>query len=78
MKNPNGYGSVVKLKGKRRNPYVVRKTTGWNEKGHPVYFVVGYYSTRKEGLIALADFNKAPRNMVAERVTLKNYINNGR
>jgi hypothetical protein len=28
MKLPNGYGSVVKLSGKRRNPYQVRKTTG--------------------------------------------------
>ena len=29
MKLPNGYGSVVKLSGKRRNPYLVRKTNGW-------------------------------------------------
>ena len=29
MKLPNGYGSVVKLSGKRRKPYMVRKTTGY-------------------------------------------------
>ena len=30
MKLPNGYGSVVKLSGKRRKPYMVRKTTGYH------------------------------------------------
>ena len=54
MKNPNGYGSVVKLSGNRRKPYAVRKTAGWNEKGHPIYINIGYFSTREEGLIALA------------------------
>ena len=29
MKMPNGYGSVTKLSGNRRNPYRVRKTIGW-------------------------------------------------
>ena len=38
MKNPNGYGSVVKLSGNRRKPFCARKTSGWNEKGHPIYF----------------------------------------
>ncbi len=42
MKNPNGYGSVVKLSGNRRKPYCARKTSGWNDKGHPIYMVIGY------------------------------------
>ena len=29
MKLPNGFGSVFKLSGNRRNPYVARKTQGW-------------------------------------------------
>lgn len=29
MKLPNGTGTVVKLKGKRRRPFVVKKTTGY-------------------------------------------------
>lgn len=34
MKLPNGYGSVVKMSGKRRKPYMVRKTIGWHlDKG---------------------------------------------
>lgn len=57
MKNPNGYGSVVKLSGNRRNPYAVRKTIGFNEKGHPIYVFIGYTPTREEGLVMLAKYN---------------------
>ena len=60
MKNPNGYGSVVKLSGNRRKPFTARKTTGWNDKGHPIYLTIGYYATRQEGLIALAEYNRNP------------------
>lgn len=34
MRNPNGYGTVAKLSGQRRRPYIVKKTIGWNDKGH--------------------------------------------
>jgi integrase len=71
MKNPNGYGSVVKLSGNRRNPFAVRKTTGWNEKGHPIYETIGYYPTREAGMIALAEYNKSPWDIDAEKVTLE-------
>lgn len=63
MKNPNGYGSVVKLSGNRRRPYAVRKTIGWNEKGHPIYSCIGYTPTREEGMIMLAEYNKNPYNI---------------
>ena len=29
MRLANGIGTVYKLSGNRRNPYIVRKTTGW-------------------------------------------------
>ena len=70
MKNPNGYGSVVKLSGNRRRPYQVRKTVGWNEKGHPIYKTVGYCKTRKEGNILLAEYNKQPWNLDMAAMTL--------
>ena len=69
MKNPNGYGSVVKLSGNRRRPYVVRKTKGWNEKGHPIYETIGYYATREEGMIALAGFNNEPWDVDKAKTT---------
>ena len=70
MKHPNGYGSVVKLAGNRRNPFTVRKTLGWNGKGHPVYKTIGYYSTREEALIALAEYNRCPYDVDIQKTTL--------
>lgn len=60
MKLPNGYGSVVRLKGNRRNKYAVRKTVGWTDKGYPKYFIVGYTKTRSDGLALLAKYNHEP------------------
>ena len=71
MKNPNGYGSVVKLSGNRRKPFTARKTTGWNDKGQPIYLVIGYYASREEGMIALAEYNKNPYDIDRRNMTLK-------
>jgi len=71
LKNPNGYGSVVKLSGNRRNPFAVRKTRGWNDKGHPVYETVGYYPTREAGMIALAQYNNDPWDVDREKTTFE-------
>lgn len=60
MRKPNGWGSVYKLGGRRRNPWAARKTTGYNEKGQPVYMFVGYYQTRAEAERALAVYNAKP------------------
>ena len=71
MKNPNGYGSVVHLKGNRRNPFVVRKTKGWNNNGYPIYEVVGYFPTREAGMIALAQYNNDPWDIDREKTTME-------
>lgn len=63
MKLPNGFGSVYKLSGKRRNPWVARKTAGWKDNGQPVYKFIGYYPTRKDALTALSDYNQDPWNI---------------
>lgn len=76
MKNPNGYGSVVKLSGNRRKPFWVRKTVGWNEKGYPKYETIGYYATREEGMIALAEYNKNPWDLDVDKITLEEHYNN--
>lgn len=75
MKNPNGYGSVVKLSGNRRRPYAVRKTIGWNEKGHPIYSCIGYAPTREEGMIMLAEYNKNPYNIEDLNITVEELYN---
>lgn len=58
MRNPNGFGSVYKLSGKRRRPFVASITTGYNEMtGKQKRQILGYYATRKEAMQALADYN---------------------
>lgn len=71
MKNPNGYGSVTKMSGNRRKPFWVRKTIGWNEKGHPIYKTIGYCATREEGNMLLADYNKSPWDIDRAKITLQ-------
>ncbi len=71
MKNPNGYGTVAKLSGNRRKPFTVRKTKGWDDRGYPIYDTIGYYATREEGMLALADYNKNPYDVNASKITVK-------
>ena len=70
MRNPNGFGSVVKLSGKRRRPYVVRKTVGYDEKAHPIYDVIGYFANRADALIALAEYNRDPYDIDLSKSTM--------
>lgn len=65
MKMPNGYGSVYKLSGSRRNPWAARKTIGWSinpetGKSYPKYFFIGFYKIKNEALNALAEYNSNP------------------
>lgn len=74
MKQPNGYGSITKLKGHRRKPFMVRITTGrvldaaGNMKLNRT--VLGYYPTRKEAVQALAEYNTKPYDLKTKEVTL--------
>lgn len=63
MKNPNGYGTVIKLAGNRRKPYACRKTTGFNEKGYPIYKYISYHKTKREAMEALREYNRDPYNL---------------
>lgn len=63
MKKPNGYGTVYKKSGNRRKPWVAMVTKGFLlQDGRAVQkrSAIGYYATRKEAEIALADYNKNP------------------
>lgn len=71
MKLANGVGSVFKKSGKRRHPWVARKTVGWNEKGQPKYLYIGYYSTRTEALAALFRYNEHPFEKGNDQYTLE-------
>jgi integrase len=76
MRLPNGFGSVYKLSGNRRKPFVARITvdkvknpdTG---KAYLKYRVLGYFEKRAEALQCLADYNKNPYSVEVETVTFK-------
>ena len=68
-RNPNGYGSVTKLKGNRSRPYVIKVTT-YDEDGHGRQVPVDYAATREEANIILARYNDNPWNIDRNRVTL--------
>lgn len=85
MRSPSGFGSIAKMSGKRRNPYRVQVTTGWefvmDEDGDPVLDkhgepklkrirkTMGYFPTRKAAMIALAEYNKSPYDLDVATVT---------
>lgn len=59
MRNPNGYGSVIKLSGNRRRPFMARVTTGYKDNGQPIYKALDYFTRREDALICLANYNEA-------------------
>jgi integrase len=74
MKLPNGFGSIHKLSGNRRNPWRARKTKGWvlDEKTgvkKQVYETIGYYPTQKEALQALSNYNENPYDIKTNSIT---------
>ncbi len=64
MKNPNGYGTVTKLSGNRRKPYIVKEGVSGRQKP------IDYAATREEGLIMLANYNN-PWDIETEKITLQ-------
>lgn len=80
MKNPNGFGSVLKLGGKRRKPFAARVTDGWEinkdtGKVKQKFKYIGYYKSRPEAMIALAEYNKNPYDIDNKKVTFEDVFN---
>lgn len=69
MRLPTGYGSIIKLGGKRRRPFAVRITAGWSDDGKQRYQYLGYFPTRKEALSCLDDYNQRPYDVDARKIT---------
>lgn len=75
MKLPNGYGSVTKLSGKRRKPWLARVTLGWitdEAAGKTVQnrIPLGTFATKKEALQALAEYGANPYDIKNDTLTL--------
>lgn len=76
IRQPNGFGSVHRLSGKRRKPWRVRKTKGWEideqtGQTRQIYITIGYYATRQEAIQALSDYNKDPYDISTHTTTFK-------
>ncbi|MBR7007726.1 MAG: tyrosine-type recombinase/integrase [Ruminococcus sp.] len=74
MRRANGMGTIYKLSGNRRNPYIVRKTVGWeiNEvtgRSKQVYITIGYAPTQQEAARLLNEYNENPYSLDIAKIT---------
>lgn len=70
-RRPNGSGTVVKLSGNRKKPYQVRVNTRLDDRGYPVFDVLGNFSDKVLADIALADYNRNPYDINLRDLTFK-------
>ena len=54
MKLPNQYGTITKLSGNRRRPYIIKEGKSGKQR------VIGYAKTRADALTLLAQYNNDP------------------
>lgn len=71
MRFPNGYGSIVYLGKRRRRPYAVRVTTGWNNNHKQQFRYLGYFEKKAEAINFLSDYNRNPNQIINKKTTLK-------
>lgn len=71
MKLPNGYGSIVKMKGNLRRPYRVYAPYDSVTKKRPT---IGYTKTKKEAMALLAEYHKN-KNLFVNKPTLEDIFN---
>lgn len=74
MRLPNGFGSISKLSGNRRKPYMVVLTEGYvridmNLKRKRI--VLGYFPTKKEALKALTEYHENPYDIKSDTMTFE-------
>ncbi len=77
---PKGFGGVVKQKGYRTRPYMVRIQVGTvvnKEKGtaYPDYKVIGYTKTRKDGILMLQAYHDNPYDL-EQKLTFEEVYHN--
>ena len=54
MKNPNGYGTIKKLSGARRRPFVFMISANGKQKA------MGYFATKLEAMVYQVDYYVKP------------------
>ncbi len=69
MKRANGTGSVYKLSGHRRRPFIAVLTTGWSDDGKRYRKIIGYFKSAKEGWDALTMYGLNPAKYDTRTIT---------
>lgn len=75
MKLPNRFGTIYRLPGKRRRPYVAKKFIGKRidsetNRVKVEYAIIGYYETKKAAIEALSAFHSDPYDLNKKSYTL--------
>lgn len=73
-RNANGQGTVYKLSGNRRRPWVAAVTTGWEPnlntgKARQIQKAIGYFETRQQAIAALSEYNSDPYDLCSRKPT---------
>lgn len=63
MKLPNGFGTVYRMQGNRRRPYVAKKTIQGKQKA------IGYFETFEDAMACLVAYNRDPALLSPSRTT---------
>ncbi len=58
------YGSIIKLGGKRTEPFTVRLTLGYDNKGFPVYEFLDTFSNELDAELCRRDYSQNPYDIV--------------
>ncbi len=66
-KRANGTGSVYKLSGSRKKPWVASLTSGYDENGKRIGMILGYYASEKEALDTLENL---PKNVMKDSLNI--------
>lgn len=69
LKRSNGSGAIMKESGRRRKPFRVVITTGWDDSGKQIRKTLGYYRTQDEANVALANYNANPYDISGGKAT---------
>lgn len=68
---PNGYGSVYKLSGKRRKPWIAAITIGWNDEGKQIRKIIGTAETSPKALYLLEQYHQNPYDIDDAKMTFE-------
>lgn len=71
MRLPNGFGTVHRLSNpdRRRKPYRAAICAGEKDDGSLIYTTIGYYKSKKDGILALEEYHNYPTDK--KDITLK-------